>query len=49
MPLPIADTLAELRRQFSDQLSARMDAVHAHVQDLAVWHPAEAEALHQTM
>ncbi len=47
MPLPIADTLAELRRQFADQLSARLDAVHGHVQDLAVWHPAEAEALHR--
>ncbi|MFZ3041751.1 MAG: hypothetical protein WA108_08195 [Thiobacillus sp.] len=31
MPLPIAATLAELRRQFTDPLSARMDAVHAHV------------------
>jgi PAS domain S-box-containing protein len=47
MPLPIADTLAELRRQFTDQLSARMDALHAHAQDLAVWNPAEAEALHR--
>ncbi|MBW8307684.1 MAG: response regulator [Thiobacillus sp.] len=47
MLLPIADTLAELRRQFTEQLSARMDAVRAHVQDLAVWNPAEAEALHR--
>ncbi|MHB1188879.1 PAS domain-containing protein [Thiobacillus sp.] len=47
MTLPISDALAELRRQFASQLAARMDAVHAHVQDLAVWQPAEAEALHR--
>ena len=47
MTLPISDTLAELRHQFAAQLSARIDAVHAQVQDLAVWQPAEAAALHR--
>lgn len=49
MTSPISNTLTELRLQFADQLPARIDAVHAHVQELAVWQPAEAEALHRLM
>ncbi len=49
MTLPTSDTLAELRRQFADQLPGRIDAVHAQVQSLTVWQAAEAEALRRMM
>ncbi|HUW27473.1 MAG TPA: Hpt domain-containing protein [Sulfuriferula sp.] len=49
MTSSISDTLAELRRQFTDQLSGRIDALHTHAQRLetAAWQPADAEALHR--
>lgn len=49
MTSPVSDTLAELRSQFAAELSARIDAVHAHVLDLAAWQPTEAESLHRLL
>jgi HPt (histidine-containing phosphotransfer) domain-containing protein len=42
-----SETLAELRRQFADQLSVRMDAINTQAQSLdpAAWQPADAEIL----
>lgn len=43
---PISNPLAELRRQFLDQLPMRLEAVRAQYQGMALpaWKPAGAEA-----
>jgi len=48
MKAPISDALAELRRQFTDQLPARLAAIrHEFLQlDLKAWQPAQLETLH---
>jgi len=45
---PLSNPLAELRRQFLDQLPARLEAIRSQYQGMApsAWQPAEAEALH---
>jgi PAS domain S-box-containing protein len=51
MAQSVPDALAELRRQFTDQLSTRLESIHAHFLrlDPAAWQPAEAEALHRLL
>jgi len=51
MTLAFSDTLTELRRQFTAQLPARMDAINTLARSLepAVWHPTEAEPLHRLL
>jgi PAS domain S-box-containing protein len=48
---PISNPLAELRRQFLDQLPVRLQAVRAQYLGLALsaWKPAEAEALRRLL
>ncbi|MBU1224226.1 MAG: PAS domain-containing protein [Gammaproteobacteria bacterium] len=48
---PISNPLAELRRQFLDQLPVRLKAIHAQYQGLAVsaWKPDGAEALRRLL
>ena len=45
----ISQALAELRRQFNEQLPARPDALRVHGQrlDPSGWQPAGAEAMHR--
>ncbi len=49
MKSPLSDVLAELRRQFADQLSARLDAIRSEYQclDLADWRSDKLEMLHR--
>ena len=49
MKLPLSDVLAELRRQFADQLSTRLDAIRSEFQclDLADWRSDKLEMLHR--
>lgn len=49
MTLALSDTLAELRRQLSGQLPARVDAINtlARSLELAVWDVSDAEVLHR--
>jgi len=51
MAQSISDALAELRSQFTEQLSTRLDSIHAHFQRLApaAWQPDEAEALYRLL
>lgn len=51
MVTPFSDALAELRRQFAELLSNRLDAVRAqfHVLDPSAWQPAEAEAVQRLL
>ncbi|MBU1691969.1 MAG: PAS domain S-box protein [Gammaproteobacteria bacterium] len=51
MTSPISDALAELGRQFAEQLPTRLDAIRAHFQQLdrAAWLPTEAEKLHRLL
>jgi len=48
---PLSNPLAELRRQFLDQLPGRLEALHFHYQKLSLsaWKPAEAEVLHRLL
>ena len=49
MTSPISDALAELSRQFAEQLPTRLDAIRTHFQrlDRTIWLPTEAEELHR--
>ncbi len=49
MTSPISDALAELSRQFSEQLPGRLDTIRTHFQrlDRSTWLPTEAEELHR--
>ncbi|MGK2952043.1 MAG: PAS domain-containing protein [Thiobacillus sp.] len=51
MAQSVSDALAELRSQFTEQLSTRLDSIHAHFQRLApaAWQPDEAEALYRLL